>query len=40
MVTDLDQVGALDELDVAEYEARVRKIKDIVGERQRFIEIS
>jgi hypothetical protein len=40
MARDLDQVGGLDELDVAAYEARVRKIKDLVGERQRFIEIS
>ncbi|HUD35733.1 MAG TPA: hypothetical protein VMR14_02475 [Streptosporangiaceae bacterium] len=40
MARDLDLVGALDELDVAAYEARVRKIKDLVGERQRFIEIS
>jgi len=40
MARDLDQVGGLDELDVAAYESRVRKIKDLVGERQRFIEIS
>jgi hypothetical protein len=40
MARDLDQVGGLDELDVAAYEARARKIKDLVGERQRFIEIS
>jgi hypothetical protein len=40
MARDLDLVGVLDELDVAAYEARVRKIKDLVGERQRFIEIS
>jgi hypothetical protein len=40
MARDLDLVTALDELDVPDYEARVRKIREIVGERQRFIEIS
>jgi hypothetical protein len=40
LARDLDRVGALDELDVAEYETRVRKIKEIIGDRQRFIEIS
>jgi hypothetical protein len=40
LATDLGMTGALDELDVAGFEARVRRIRDIVGERQRFIEIS
>jgi hypothetical protein len=40
LARDLGMTGALDELDVAGFEARVRRIKDIVGERQRFIEIS
>jgi hypothetical protein len=40
LARDLDLVTALDELDAAEYEIRVRKIKDIIGDRQRFIEIS
>lgn len=40
MARDMVLVVALDELDVPAYEARVRKIKDIVGERQRFIEIA
>jgi hypothetical protein len=40
LARDLDQVGALDELDVVGYEARVRRLKEIIGERQRYIEIS
>ena len=40
LARDLDLVGGLDDLDVAEYETRVRRIKDLIGERQRFIEIS
>ncbi|HWF79179.1 MAG TPA: hypothetical protein VN695_01270 [Streptosporangiaceae bacterium] len=40
LARDLDLVAALDELDVAEYETRVRRIKELIGERQRFIEIS
>jgi hypothetical protein len=40
LARDLDLVGALDELDVAAYELRLRKIRDIIGERQRYIEIS
>jgi hypothetical protein len=37
---DVAQVMALDELDVLGYESRVRRIREIVGERQRFLEIS
>jgi hypothetical protein len=40
LARDLDLVAVLDELDVPGYEARVRKIRDIASERQRFIEIS
>ncbi len=40
LARDLSQVPVLDEIDVPGYEARVRKIRDIVAERQRFIEIS
>ncbi len=40
LARDLELVPELDQLDVAEYEARVRKIRDLVGERQRFIEIA
>jgi hypothetical protein len=40
MARDLAVVEVLDALDVPAYEGRVRKIKDIIGERQRFIEIS
>lgn len=37
---DLAQVAGLDGLDVPAFEARVRRIREIIGERQRFIEIS
>jgi hypothetical protein len=40
LARDLDLVGVLDELDVVEYETRVRRIRELIGERQRFIEIS
>ena len=40
LARDLDQVPVLDEVDVAGCEARVRKIREIIGERQRYIEIS
>lgn len=40
LAQDLAGVGALDELDGPGYEARVRKIKEIIADRQRFIEIS
>ena len=32
--------AALDELDVPAVEARVRTIREVIGERQRYIEIS
>jgi hypothetical protein len=40
LASDLGRLIGLDELDVPAYEARLRKIRDIIGERQRFIEIS
>jgi hypothetical protein len=40
LARDLDFVAALDELDVTTCEARVRRIRELIGERQRFIEIS
>jgi hypothetical protein len=40
LARDLDLVSGLDELDIAGTELRVRKIKELIGERQRFIEIS
>ena len=40
LARDLDGVASLDELDVTACEARVRRIKELIGERQRFIEIS
>lgn len=40
LARDLDQVGELDAIDVAGVEARLRKIRDIIGERQRYLEIA
>ena len=40
LARDLDLVAELDEIDVAGIEARVRKIREIVGERQRYLEIA
>jgi len=40
LARDLAAVAALNLVDVPGYEARVRKIREIIGERQRFIEIS
>jgi len=40
LARDLAAVPALNQVDVPGYEARVRKIREIIGERQRFIEIS
>jgi hypothetical protein len=40
LARDLAAVMALNEIDVPGYEARVRKIREIIGERQRFIEIT
>jgi len=40
LATDLGQVMVLNEIDLPASEVRVRKIREIIGERQRFIEIS
>ena len=40
LARDLAAVSVLNEVDVPGYEGRVRRIRDIIGERQRFIEIS
>ncbi len=40
LAEDLEAVAALDELDVAAFEARVRKVRQIIEDRQRFIEIA
>jgi hypothetical protein len=40
LAEDLAAVTALDELDVAAFEARVRNVRQIIDDRQRFIEIS
>jgi hypothetical protein len=40
LARDLEQVPELDQIDVAAVEARVRKIRELVGDRQRFIEIA
>jgi hypothetical protein len=39
MAFDIAKVRALDELDVPTYDARVRKIRDTIADRQRFIEV-
>jgi hypothetical protein len=40
LVTDLAGVFALDELDVAVVEARLRKVRSLITDRQRYIEIT
>ena len=40
LASDLGQVLVLNEIDIPACEARVRKIRETIGERQRFIEIS
>ena len=40
LARDLTAVMALNEIDIPGYEAKVRKIREIIGERQRFIEIT
>jgi hypothetical protein len=40
MATEMARVAALDQLDVPAFEARVRAVREIIGERQRFVEIS
>lgn len=40
LARDLGQVLALNEIDIPAIETRVRRIREIIGERQRFIEIS
>ena len=40
LARDLGQVLVLSEIDIPACETRVRKIREIIGERQRFIEIS
>ena len=39
MALDIAKVRALDELDVPGYEARVQKVRDIIADRQRFVEV-
>jgi hypothetical protein len=39
MAHDITKVRALDELDVPAYDARVRKLRDIITDRQRFTEL-
>jgi hypothetical protein len=36
---DLGRAGALDEIDVAAQEARLRKIREVIGDRRRYVEI-
>ena len=40
LARDLGQVPVLSEVDVRACEARARRIREIIGDRQRFIEIS
>jgi hypothetical protein len=40
LARDLAGAGALDEVDVAAVEARLRRIREVVSDRQRYIEIS
>ena len=40
LVTDLADVFGLDEIDAAAVEARLRKIREVVSDRQKYIEIS
>ena len=40
LAEDLAAVTALDQLDVAAFEARVRNVRQIIDDRQRFIEIA
>jgi hypothetical protein len=40
LASDLSVVMSLDELDVPGYELRVRRIRSIVADRQRFLEVS
>jgi hypothetical protein len=37
--TDVGAVYALDELDIAAHEARLRKIRETIGDRKRYLEI-
>lgn len=36
----VDRVPALDELDAPAVEARLRKLREVIADRQRFLEIS
>jgi hypothetical protein len=40
LAADVQRVLALDELDIAAQEARLRKLRDVMADRQRYIEIS
>jgi hypothetical protein len=40
MSTEVQRAQALDELDVSAQEARLRKIREVAGDRQRYIQIS
>jgi hypothetical protein len=40
LAADLSAVAALDEVDVPAVEARLRKIREVAGDRQRYIEVS
>jgi hypothetical protein len=39
LATEVAVVYALDELELPAYEARLRKIRETIGERKRYLEI-
>lgn len=40
LAADVDRVPALDELDVTAAEGRLRKLREVMADRQRYTEIS
>jgi hypothetical protein len=40
LAADAQRAPALDQLDVAALEARLRKLREVMADRQRYIEIS
>ena len=39
MAGDLGRAGVLDQIDVAAQEARLRKIREVIADRRRYLEI-
>jgi hypothetical protein len=40
LAADVQRVTALDELDVTSLDARLRKLREVMADRQRYVEIS